>query len=548
MSLVRMREWMHGKLHIFMMGLALVFAVGWIGMSLGGGRNAGPNTEDQTGVLATVNGEKIERQDFETRVASQMKQTEQQRSVSAFEESQLRGQIFESMIDRALRMQAAKKEGVRVSRGEIRKKTDEFVDTQINQLRGRMLTGKDKSDKALDAELHKNGMALSQLKDQLRTGMDPEAVREQLAMEKLLKKLQDKVDASDQAVRASYDEVRFSQITVDGQKRSMDQAEQRIKEISDKLKSGGDFAAIAKQYSEDPYKSKGGDRGYFSRRSYIEADLADKVFSMKPGDISDPVKLSQGYMIVKMEEKRSALPADYSDPKKQKEYRDAYVGQQQYTLQSQFTFEMQKGAKIDVRNHEMKAYMAAKQMSNMMGPDGGATQVKAKALEAVKELDAAIGQSNGDPQAMARIYSQLSYFYQFLQKPGLFASSKEDSVKYLAEEKKALDNALQYAESTDLRTMMADINIQEGQYAKALENLQFVSDIAYDDPTAHKELMRRYAQLKKHDPKKIATLIATEQKWLADYDKQQAAMKKQQQGQMTQPFKVDPNAKTKPGG
>lgn len=552
MSLVGMRRMMHDKLHYFMYGLAAVFAVGWIGLVIGSGKTGLKDTE-QSGVVAIVNGQKIDRVDFETAAAAQIKRVEDQsHMVGAFEESQMRGQLFDTMVDRITRMEAAKKEGVRVRGGEIKRKINEVVDSQIKQVRDRLLSGsKDQTDAALDAALRKNNMSLSQLKDQIRASVDVEMVREQLTMEKLLKKLQDNIDSSDAAVRASYDEVRFSQITVDGKKRSMDQARERANEISAKLKKGGDFAAIAKESSDDPFKSNGGKRADYMRKTYMEKELADKLFTMKAGEVSDPIQLPQGIVIVKLDEKRSSLPADYSDPKKQKEYKDAYVAQQQFTMQSQFMYDMQSKVKLDVKDSELKAYTATKELSAAMGQ--GPAQAKIKAEEAIKYLRKATEQSTGDPQAMARIYAQLAYLYEWLQRPNMFATGKADAVKYMAEEKKALDDALTYTEANDLRNMMVAINMKEGQYAKALENLSFVSDNAMDDPIVHSQLMTKYKELRKYVPAKTAPLIAAEEKWLVDYNKQQEALKKQQEaakrqqgGMVTKPFKVTPGA-VKPG-
>ncbi len=545
MSLVRMRKTMHDKLPLIMLGLALVFAVGWIGLCLGSGRSAF-KVSDQSGAIAVVDGQGIDRQQFEAQVQRMIDQVGKERQTSAFEESQIRGNVLDSMISGMLRMQAAKKAGVRVSRGEIKKAINQYVDMQIAQLRSRFLAGsKDQSDAALDKALSRNGMSLSQLKDQLRASIDQNQVREQVTMQKLMTKLQDKVDSSDKAVRASFDEARFSQITISAASRSEAQAEQRAKQVSDKIKQGGDFTAVAKEYSEDPYKAKGGDRGgIFLRRAYMEKDLADKLFALKPGQVSDPIKMGNGYIIVKLDGIRNSLPADYAtDPKKRKKYRDAYMQEQAYTIQSQFMIDAQKNAKIEVKDPEMKAYMATKAMSDP-------SQAKAKAEEAISNLRTAINTSTGDTQAMARIYAQLAYLYQWLSKPSMFASSKTDQAKYKAEEKKAIESALQYTESNDLRNMLADINIEEGQYAKALDNLQFVSDNAFDDPVTHKQLMAKYEKLQKYEPEKVATLIATEKKWLADYDKQQAAMKKQQsqQGSVTStPIQVTPESRKAAG-
>ena len=74
----------------------------------------------------------------------------------------------------------------------------------------------------------------------------------------------------------------------------------QAEDVLKKVKAGGDFAALAKQYSEDDTnKDNGGDLDYFGRgRMVAEFDAA--AFAMKTGDISNLVKTAFGYHIIKV--------------------------------------------------------------------------------------------------------------------------------------------------------------------------------------------------------------------------------------------------------
>jgi peptidyl-prolyl cis-trans isomerase D len=74
------------------------------------------------------------------------------------------------------------------------------------------------------------------------------------------------------------------------------------KQVLAQLKAGKTFEELAKKYSADPGSSAlGGDLGWADKSAYVPA-FADALFSMKPGQISDPVKTQFGYHIIRLDE------------------------------------------------------------------------------------------------------------------------------------------------------------------------------------------------------------------------------------------------------
>ncbi|MCF8242374.1 MAG: peptidylprolyl isomerase [Melioribacteraceae bacterium] len=81
-------------------------------------------------------------------------------------------------------------------------------------------------------------------------------------------------------------------------------AKEKAKMILDSLKKGGDFAELAKQYSDDPGSaSQGGDLG-FVKRGVFFPEFEAAAFSLEPGQISGIVESPVGYHIIELLERR----------------------------------------------------------------------------------------------------------------------------------------------------------------------------------------------------------------------------------------------------
>jgi peptidyl-prolyl cis-trans isomerase D len=136
----------------------------------------------------------------------------------------------------------------------------------------------------------------------------------------------DQVKISDDEIREYYDEnqtefqnpktveARHILIKVDQNAGPEDvaKAKERIESIWQKAKDGQDFAELAKQFSEGPSKDKGGYLGTFRREAMVKP-FADKAFSMKAGEISDPVKTQFGWHIIKVEKVNEASTTSLAD-------------------------------------------------------------------------------------------------------------------------------------------------------------------------------------------------------------------------------------------
>ena len=88
-------------------------------------------------------------------------------------------------------------------------------------------------------------------------------------------------------------------VAQDAEEEKVNEALKRAQDIFDMAQKGQDFEELAKQYSEGPTKDNGGYLGVFEKQSMVKP-FADKAFSMKAGDISEPVKTMFGWHIIKV--------------------------------------------------------------------------------------------------------------------------------------------------------------------------------------------------------------------------------------------------------
>jgi len=92
---------------------------------------------------------------------------------------------------------------------------------------------------------------------------------------------------------------------------TLSQKEQLTKKVLEEAKAGTDFAALARQYSEDEVTAKnGGDMGMLTAEGFPQG-VGDLVASMKPGEVKGPLRSPLGVHIVKLEGKEDTKPIPF---------------------------------------------------------------------------------------------------------------------------------------------------------------------------------------------------------------------------------------------
>ncbi len=224
-------------------------------------------------VLARVNGQEITWDDYEATLRQSLFGISQQYDINWADPAmqqrlrQLQNDVLKQAADRVLLRQLAEKQGIAVDQAQLQAAVDE-------QKSGIMGSGRYAN---WNAFLEANGLT--------------DRTFEQLIADTLL--LNALLAA--QQVDPLAEQIHIRHIVV------TDQAV--VDEVVAKLKAGGDFAALAAEYSADTEtKNNAGDLGWFTPETII-SELKEAALSLPLGGISDPIRTRAGYTIIQVVER-----------------------------------------------------------------------------------------------------------------------------------------------------------------------------------------------------------------------------------------------------
>jgi peptidyl-prolyl cis-trans isomerase SurA len=289
-------------------------------------------------VWATVNGKEIKRNDvdkyYRTRVNSEGQEPSQEEALS------LKLNVLDELINNEILLERAKKLNLEASDGEVE---DKFTELKSPF-----------TEDEFQRQLKDRNVSVTDLKSDLRR---------QLSIQKLLnREVVAKISITDQDVAEFYNsnkaqfnvaepQYRIAQIVVTPRKepqirnRKNDdatneaEAQRKVKMLMDRLNSGADFAQLAMDYSEDMNSAAtGGDLGYVPESALNQSDpiLKKTVLSMKPGQVSLPLSLKEGYRILKLVTRESPGQRNIADPQVQQTIRDTLRNRKEQLLRSAY--------------------------------------------------------------------------------------------------------------------------------------------------------------------------------------------------------------------
>jgi peptidyl-prolyl cis-trans isomerase SurA len=162
------------------------------------------------------------------------------------------------------------------------------------------------------AALAQSGMSMEEFRKHAREELEKEMMIRQ--------QVRQRVEISNADIQAFYDahkadftvateKLKVAQILIGVPQNATPQQVAALQTKADKIRAvaagGADFAALARKYSDDESRNNGGELGWFGPQDILD-QIYGAVKNLKPGDISQVVRTSHGFHILKLEEHQVA--------------------------------------------------------------------------------------------------------------------------------------------------------------------------------------------------------------------------------------------------
>lgn len=255
------------------------------------------------------------------------------------DEGTVRSSMLDELINQQLLTAKAEAEGIKVDDAEIQK--------QIDSLKAGY-GGEEQFNEALKSA----GFTIDTLKENYRW---------QILSSELLNKLVPETSVTDADIEKYYKDNKAN-MKIDAAKRAshilFDTKDKELaKEVLAKLEAGGDFEALAKQYSKDGSAANGGDLGW-PTAPYVSS-FQKALDKLDKGEMSGLVNSEYGWHIIKVTDVRKAGVATLEE--KKDEIRQTLLNEKRSEAYQTLLNDLRSAAKIEILDPKVKAAGAAAQ-------------------------------------------------------------------------------------------------------------------------------------------------------------------------------------------
>ncbi len=220
------------------------------------------------------------------------------------EEKEAKKKILEQLIENELILYEAKKDTtIKVTEDEV----EEFIESETKRMKMQM------GDSAFKAELRREGLTEEDLKEKYR-----DQVERNLYIQKYIARyISPKIQITPQELEDFYKkyidslpevpegfELAHIFIPIRPSEKIVERAKEKAYNVYRELKTGADFGYIALKYSDDRISAeKGGDIGFIEKGTF-PPQIEEKIFSLKKGEITEPIQGDFGFFIFQLVEKK----------------------------------------------------------------------------------------------------------------------------------------------------------------------------------------------------------------------------------------------------
>ncbi|MGA8879247.1 MAG: peptidylprolyl isomerase [Azonexus sp.] len=246
-------------------------------------------------ILAVVGDEVITQYDLRQRLATALKQLQKQNTTLPPQDV-LERQLLERMIMDRVQMQFARETGLKVD------------DAQLDQAITKVAANNKMTPQQFKAALEKDGVNYAAFREEIRGELTMVRLREREVDSKII--ISDgEIDMylANQASTGSGEEYQLAHILLRAPESASPEALQKLRlrgeQALQRAREGTSFAELAASFSDAPDALQGGDLGWrpMDRLPQLYAETAAR---MRPGDVSDLLRSSAGFHILKLVAKR----------------------------------------------------------------------------------------------------------------------------------------------------------------------------------------------------------------------------------------------------
>lgn len=252
-------------------------------------------------IVAVVNDEVITASELRMRATVTEAQLRRQK-IQVPPRDVLERQVLERMIVDRAQLQLAKETGVRVDDG------------TVNAAMGRVAESNGLTVPALRQRLEADGVSFNQFREDIRQDIILNRLRER-EVDSRVQISESEVDnfiAEQAGISSDAQEVNLAQILLrvpeNADSARIEEARKRAEDLLGQLKGGADFAPLAASFSNAPEALQGGDLGW-RNVDRLPSLFVDAIKNLKPGEVSGIIRSPNGFHILKILGRRSAVDA-----------------------------------------------------------------------------------------------------------------------------------------------------------------------------------------------------------------------------------------------